>query len=359
MSKRRRPARPAPTPEPAAAAGLGSVRQRVIALVAVGVVLVGGATAYLVVSRARQEEAIRSAPPQSTVSLAQVAGGPRIVFRNTAIGSAYGRVAMVSLANPGGPRALTTTSCDRVFVARTRTLCLASDPGVVTTYTAKTFVDAEGPTQDLPLTGIPSRARLSDDATLAATTSFVSGDSYAAANFSTRTVVSQIGTDHSFDLETFRLVHQGKVIAPSDRNYWGVTFGHDDDAFYVTVKFAKTTWLASGRLSTRTIQTVRSDAECPSLSPDGTKVAYKKLGTRGPGDWRLAVMDIASGTEVALTEQHSVDDQVEWLDDHQVLYGLPGEGSHAAETNVWVVPADGTGAPRLLIAKAWSPAVIR
>ena len=336
-----------------------SLRKRVVALVAVGVLLVGGTTAYLVLSRATQQEAVRSATPQSTVSLAQVASSPRIVFRNTAIGPVYGRVAMVPLTDPSGPRAVTATSCDRVFVARTRTLCLASDAGIVTTYTAKTFVDAEGPVQDLPLTGIPSRARLSDDASLAATTSFVSGDSYASASFSTRTVVSQIGTDRSYDLENFRLVHQGKAIAPSDRNYWGVTFASDDDAFYVTVKFGKTTWLASGRLSTRTVQTLRSDAECPSLSPDGTKVAYKKLGTRGPGDWRLAVMDIATGTEVALTEQHSVDDQVEWLDDHQILYGLPGEGTHAAETNVWVVPADGTGAPRLLIAKAWSPAVVR
>lgn len=336
-----------------------TLRQRVIALVAVGVVLVGGTTAYLLLSRARQDEAARTAPPQSTVSLARVEAGPRIVFRNTAIGPAYGRVAMVSLADPAGPRALTTTSCDRVFVARRTTLCLASDPGVVTTYSARTFVEDGGPGQDLPLTGIPSRARLSDDAKLAATTSFVSGDSYSAVSFSTRTIVSELGTARHVDLETFRLVHQGKVIAPSDRNYWGVTFAKDDDAFYVTVKFAKTTWLASGRLSTRTIQTVRPDAECPSLSPDGTKVAYKKLGARGPGDWRLAVMDVATGKEVSLTEQHSVDDQVEWLDDHQVLYGLPGVGSHAAETNIWVVPADGTGAPRLLIAKAWSPAVVR
>lgn len=357
MSKRRRPA-PAPAPEPATV-GPGTVRQRVIALIAIAVVLIGGTAAYLVLSRTRQQEAVRAAPPQNTVSLAQIAGGPRIVFRNTAIGPAYGRVAMVSLADPSGPRALTRTSCDRVFVARARTLCLASDPGVVTTYTATTFVDAAGPTQDLPLTGIPSRARLSDDAKLAATTSFVSGDSYAAANFSTRTVVSEIGTDRSLDLETFRLIHEGKVIKPADRNYWGVTFGGDDDAFYVTVKFGSKTWLASGRFSTRTVQTIRSDAECPSLSPDGTKVAYKKLGTRGPGDWRLAVLDLATSKEVSLTEGHSVDDQVEWLDNDRILYGLPGEGSHAAETNVWVVPADGTGAPRMLIAKAWSPAVVR
>ena len=358
MSKRRRQA-PTPPPQPAPSVGIGNLRQRVIALVVVGVVLVGGTTAYLLLSRAKQEEAVRTAPPQNTVSLSQVSSGPRIVFRNTAIGPAYGRVAMVSLADPGGPRALTATSCDRVFVARTRTLCLASDAGVVTTYTAKTIVDPDRPAQDLPLSGITRRERLSDDAKLAATTSFVSGDSYAATSFSTRTIVSEIGTDRSFDLEKFRLIHQGKAIAPGDRNYWGVTFASDDDAFYVTVKFGKTTWLASGRLSTATIATIRSDAECPSLSPDGTKVAYKKLGSRGPGDWRLAVMDIATGKEVSLTEEHSVDDQVEWLDNRQILYGLPGEGSHAAETNVWVVPADGAGAPRLLIEKAWSPAVVR
>lgn len=342
-------------PVPAAA----GTRQRVLLLVLVGVLLLVGTGSYLVVSHNRHSEAVRSAPKQSTVPLASVDKSPRIVFRNTAIGTDYGRVGMVSLADPGGPRAFTHTFCDRVFVASGRTLCLASDPGVVTTYTAKTWLDAGGPTEDLPLTGLPSRARLSDDAKLAATTSFVSGDSYAAGNFSTRTIVSELGTGRSLDLETFTLRHKGRSIKPIDRNFWGVTFASDDDSFFVTVKFSGTTWLARGKLSTKTVETIRSDAECPSLSPDGTRVAYKKLGNRGPGDWRLAVMDLATGRETALTEQHSVDDQVEWLDDDNLLYGLPGEGSKAAETNVWVVPADGTGAPRLLIEKAWSPAVIR
>jgi hypothetical protein len=246
-----------------------------------------------------------------------------------------------------------------VFAASGHTLCLASDPGVVTTYTAQTWADSGGPVQELPLKGIPSRARLSGDAKLAATTSFVSGDSYASAGFSTRTIVTNLAAGTSVELENFRLVHRGTAIAPSDRNFWGVTFAPDDDHFYVTVSFGGITWLATGQLSTRTIRTIRADAECPSLSPDGTRVAYKKRGTRGPGDWRLAVLDVATGKETMLAESHSVDDQVEWLDDHQILYGLPGVGADAAETNVWVVPADGTGAPRLLIPKAWSPAVVR
>jgi hypothetical protein len=334
-------------------------RARLVALGVVAVLLLGGTAAYLLHSRADRDAAIRNAPTQSTAPLDRIANGPRIVFRNTAIGPNYGRVAMVSLADPGGPRALTSSSCDRVFVASGHTLCLASDPGVVTTYTAKAWADSGGPVIDLPLTGLPSRARLSGDAKLAATTSFVSGDSYAAGNFSTRTVVTTLADGSSVDLESFRLVHQGQSIKPSDRNYWGVTFAPDDDHFYVTVKFGGHTWLASGQLSTKTIRTIRTDAECPSLSPDGTRVAYKKLGSRGPGDWRLAVLDLATGKETMLAEQHSVDDQVEWLDDQQILYGLPGVGSKAAETNVWVVPADGSGAPRLLIEKAWSPAVVR
>lgn len=334
-------------------------RGRVLLLVLVGALLVAGTATYLVLSRQKQQEAVRNAPKQDTVPVSAVASGPRIVFRNTAIGTDYGRVAMVRLTDPKGPRAFTDTFCDRVFVASGRTLCLASDPGVVTTYTAQTWRDDDGNKQDLPLTGLPSRARLSDDGTLAATTSFVSGDSYAAGNFSTRTVVTTLATGKSSDLEAFRLVHRGKAIKPIDRNYWGVTFASDDDTFYVTVKFSGTTWLARGSLSKQTVETLRSDAECPSLSPDETKVAYKKLGGRGPGDWRLAVMDIATGKEVALAEQRSVDDQVEWLDDAHVIYGLPGEGTQAAETNVWSVPADGTGSPQLLVEKAWSPAVIR
>lgn len=336
-----------------------STRARLAVLLALAVVLVGGTAAYLVGSRDAQLTAARAAPAQATVAAASVASGPRIVFRNTAIGPDYGRVAMVPLSAPGGPRAITGTSCDRVFAASGHTLCLASETGMVAGYSARVWADAGGPKLDLPLTGTPSRARLSDDARFAATTSFVAGDSYSSAHFSTRTVVTELATGKSVDLETFRLVHRGRAITPADRNFWGVTFAADDDHFYVTVQFSGTTWLASGQLSTRTVRTVRSDAECPSLSPDGTKVAYKKRGDRRPGDWRLAVMDVATGRETVLAEQHSVDDQVEWLDDATILYGLPGEGTAAAESNVWAVPADGTGSPRMLIAKAWSPAVVR
>lgn len=339
-----------------------STRLRLGILVAICAVLVAGTVAFVVVNRSAQVAAVAAAPAQATTSASALATGPRIVFRNTAIGANYGRVAMVSLADPAGARAFTGLSCDRVFATRTDTLCLASDRGMVTTYSAAVYSGSgatTGAKQDIPLTGSPSRARLSDDGRLSATTSFVAGDSYAATSFSTRTVVTELTTGTSLDLEDFTLLDKGRRITPTDRNYWGVTFAADDDRFYVTVKFQGVTHLATGRLSTRTVETVRTDAECPSLSPDGTKVGYKKLGDRGAGDWRLAVLDLATGTETQLAETHSVDDQVEWLDDSRILYGLPGEGTAAAESNVWVVNADGTGSPTLLVPKAWSPAVVR
>jgi hypothetical protein len=55
-------------------------------------------------------------------------------------------------------------------------------------------------------------------------------------------------------------------------------------------------------------------------------------------------------------EQRSVDDQVEWLDDQTVLYHLTGAGSAA---DLWAMSVDGQSAPRLLLANAYSPAVVR
>ncbi len=55
--------------------------------------------------------------------------------------------------------------------------------------------------------------------------------------------------------------------------------------------------------------------------------------------------------ETALTELRSIDDQIEWLDDRQVLYG---DGA-----TVWIMAADGSGLPRKFLSQASSPAVLR
>jgi hypothetical protein len=75
--------------------------------------------------------------------------------------------------------------------------------------------------------------------------------------------------------------------------------------------------------------------------------------------WRIGVRDLASGTEQVLdAENRNVDDQIEWLDDSSLLYGLPDERL-AGRSNIWIMEADGTSAPRLFIPNAESPAVVR
>ena len=64
------------------------------------------------------------------------------------------------------------------------------------------------------------------------------------------------------------------------------------------------------------------------------------------------MLDLRTGQESLLAETRSVDDQVEWLDDDRLLYGLSRPGSDATTSDVWVVPADGTGAAAVFIPEA-------
>jgi hypothetical protein len=105
----------------------------------------------------------------------------------------------------------------------------------------------------------------------------------------------------------------------------------------------------------------RGNIECPALSPDQTRIAFKKRmgGTWGPLTWRLAVLELTTQREWLLAETRSVDDQAEWLDDATLLYALPERRAQAAAMNTWAVPADGSGEPHMFAPHAYSPVVIR
>jgi len=216
-----------------------------------------------------------------------------------------------------------------------------------------------GATTPLPLVGFPSRTRLSQDGALVATTTFVAGDSYLSQGFSTRTYVTDVERGTTVSPEDFRLVHQGAPVTPTDRNYWGVTFAPDDRTFYVTVAWAGHTWLARGDLNAREVTTLAENVECPSLSPAGTAVAFKKRVSNGSQPWRLMVRDLGTGRETPLAEVRSVDDQVTWLDSATIMYAVPRGTPGTATSDVYAVPADGSGTPTLLVEDAWSPAVLR
>jgi hypothetical protein len=113
--------------------------------------------------------------------------------------------------------------------------------------------------------------------------------------------------------------------------------------------------------SPRTLVTVLDGVECPSLSPDGTRLAFKRDVAEGGSatpHWTPAVLDLGTLEITVLdAERRTVDDQLTWLDDTTLLYGLP-RADEPGTTDVWSLPADGTGTPAVAIPQAWSPSVV-
>jgi Tol biopolymer transport system component len=186
---------------------------------------------------------------------------------------------------------------------------------------------------------------------------FVGGESYGAAFFSTRTSILDTTTWQLLpNLEDFTTTLDGRRYHAVDDNFWGVTFAADDDTFYATLGTGGRTYLMRGSVSRRTLTSVGvQNVECPSLSPDGTRVAFKKRVLNGASLWHEYVLDLRTLRATPLAEHHSVDDQATWLDNDTVAYALPHEGD-VKSTDLWSVPADGTGTPHLLIRDASSPA---
>ena len=336
-------------------------RPRLIALVVICVLAIGGAAAYFEYARSSADAQIASAPAVAQTSdLGALLAGDHVVFRSAALDDTYSRLSVVALADPAGQRAVLDSTCERVYATLTGGVCLTADRGIVTTY-GMTELDANlSPTGSSPLAGSPSRARMSRDGSLISSTAFVTGHAYSETSFSTDTVIRRTNGDEVGSIEGFSTTVDGRPLTEVDRNYWGVTFV-DDDTFYATAasNTVGKTWLVKGSISARTMTSIRTDAECPSIAPDGTRVAFKtRHGNPAPGYWNIAVLDIATGGETILAETRSVDDQVEWLDVSTVLYALPRDGSEG-QSDVWRVPADDTGAPTVFIPDASSPAVVR
>jgi uncharacterized repeat protein (TIGR01451 family) len=329
---------------------------RAASFAAFAAVLVLLAVGYVVWAAARPRPV---APPPAGVL---APGTPAIMFQDLAGGDAggadrRGEVALAPLADPDGPRVQTGLRCDRVYYAGGHGLCLASDAGFPPVEQAQIFGPDFRVTHAIQVDGLPSRARVSPDGRYGAATIFLTGHSYIDSGFSTATTLIDMASGNVVaNLEQFTVMRDGRTVTAPDDNFWGITFAADSNRFYATLATGGHTFLVAGDVAARRVVVERENVECPSLSPDGTRIGFKKRVDDGSGSpvWRFYVLDLATGVETPLAETRSVDDQLEWLDDHTLLYGDPD-----SVQQVWAVAADGSGTPHAFVERALSPAVLR
>jgi hypothetical protein len=314
----------------------------VVAVAAVGWAVVNGSSA------GEQEAAAPGAPRVRVDALAK----PLLVFQHVVRDDDYAHIAVSPATNAPAKRTITGLVCERVHFAAGHGLCLMPKRGLGVKYRAKVISSDFRIRGEVTLTGLLSRARVSPDGRYGATTSFINGHSYAEQGaFSTATTLIDLATGKAVaNLEDFEVTRDGKQFDAIDHNFWGVTFARASNRFYATLATRGRTYLVEGDFAARRLSVLHENVECPSLSPDETRAAYKKRVSRS--SWRLHVLDLETMVETPLAEERSIDDQVEWLDDGRILYGT-------REGDVWVVQADGKGSPRVYLAGALSPAVVR
>ncbi|MFK0293645.1 TolB-like translocation protein [Streptomyces sp. NPDC090442] len=306
-------------------------------------------------SAVRDRQQAGGPPVRAGAVTLRPSGGRQLLVRNLAWGPHRDELATVPAGRPDGPRTASGVRCLRFHAAAGTGICLQAERGALTDSYRAVVLDAHlRERHRFPAPGIPTRARVSPSGHTVAWTVFVSGDSYAGTAFSTRTALADTRTWALDDnLEEYAVIKDGHPYHASDINIWGVTFA-DDTRFYATLATAGHTYLVRGDRTTRTLTTLHPNVECPSLSPDGTRIAYKKrvLGASPDAPWRLYVLDLATLRETATAERRNIDDQALWSDDHTLDYALPGDYG----SDLWTVPADGTGTARRLMTSALAPA---
>jgi hypothetical protein len=345
-------------------------------IVAACIVLAVGYTSWVIL-RANSATNLAQAQGEGTPlviagsnELEAIQKAPHLIFLQQEA-APYGQVGLSALDPEFSPpcpdggcegRAQTGLRCDRIHYAAGNGICLmyddksASDPLAAPLIWVTLFDSNFEPRHQFTVEGISSRARVSPDGKYAAFTVFVTGHSYADANMSTATVLLDTASGASLgNLEEFEVWKDGQPYQAPEFNFWGVTFTQNSNQFYATLQHGNTTYLLQGDIAARKLTVLHENIECPSISPDGTRLAFKK---RMANRWQLTVLDLATMNEIELAEKEGIDDQVEWLDNNRILY-QKADFDPPKWVSVFVVPADGSGKPEIFLPNATSPVVVR
>lgn len=324
-----------------------------VVLCLVAIILAGGYAA-------RALRSVETSQPAAIPRLAVPPNPPYLLVRSTASDDSFRRLVAAPLAAVSEPGYVTLLECERVYFAADRGVCLTVEfRGVTSTHLAHIFDERFTRLHSVELTGLPSRTRVSPDGSRAGITVFEHGHSYADEGFSTRTTIVDTATGRLIgDLEQFTVTRDGVRFKAVDFNFWGLTFQADSNKFYATLATGGTIYLIEGNIDAKTARVIRAGVECPSLSPDNTRIVYKSRISRPTQGivWQLRVFNLQSGTDMPLTrETQSVDDQVDWLDNDYVLYHITG----GRGADIWKLRVDDSQPPAILRQYSYSPSVVR
>lgn len=283
----------------------------------------------------------------------------RLLVRFAGDGADAGRLDVVDAARGKLVESL-AMRCDRAHYGAGVLACLRSVPGQGLKFDLADRHGKPALTLSFPNVLLASRVRVARDGALAAFTGFSAGHTYSGTDFSVRTYLVDVVRKRLLaDVSTFKVVESASMKLPAKRiNVWGVTFDpRAPNRFMATVGAAGQVFLASGDIAAKTLTLLRTEMECPSFSPDGTRLAFKRRD--GAGGWVPAVLDLASGREVVMKEIRSIDDQIEWLNNNTLIYELArtagGMASQGGVTDLMMRNADGRSASSVLLANAGSP----
>ncbi len=288
------------------------------------------------------------------VETSEVIGRPFVMFRTLAPKELHGRVSMVVAATPGGTRYVAALSCARVHYAGGAGLCLVEEAvGTTVAHAAYVFDRTFSRGRRIDLTGVPTRARIAPNGTIAAITIY--GEEHAPngdERLATHSVIIDMASGRVIaDLRDFSIDWSGKPAPGGPLDFASVAFDRDGDRFFATLLTSTDQYVIAGSIADRQATVIAKGMASEALSPDGKKLIVKKRGG-GRTNWLLSVFDLATRTERAVNQgPQSVDDQVEWLDDRHLIYHDATEQG----TGVWALATDGVTGPKLLLSDAYSP----
>ncbi len=244
----------------------------------------------------------------------------------------YGRVQDL---RPSGERIDHDITCDRYHERRQVAVCLELASAVTGTSDVHTVTrsdDGLDVVASRSMVGTPSRVRVSPDGRRYGFTTFVAGHGYGdPGSLSTFTGVFD-HDDNLWHMEMLRVSGPDGTLDSQANNFWGASWNPAADGLVVTMTDASDNdgefhlvRVDPDRLTGEAI----GHGECPSWSPDGSTIVVKDRLELDDGSaaWRLVAIDVATGERTVLPEARSVDDQVEWYDDHTILYAVAAGGS--------------------------------